>query len=86
MAEKSKDINSPDTLEVHRPNFHHMSDLLALENAISSPPSHARHVEQLGAIYHVVVWGEHMSTSEFHFSLAGIIPSRLATQTPLAST
>lgn len=46
---------SPDALQVHRPNLHHMSHLLALEDAISPAPSHARNIQELGAIDHVII-------------------------------
>lgn len=38
-----------------------MTDLLALENAISSSSSHASNIEQLRAIYHVIICEEDMS-------------------------
>jgi hypothetical protein len=49
--------NPPNTLQVHRSDFHHMADFLAFENAITSTPSHAGDVEQLRAIDHVIIWG-----------------------------
>lgn len=45
----------PDTLQVHRANFHDVANLLTLEDSIPSATGHARNVEQLGTVDHVVV-------------------------------
>lgn len=47
--------NSPDALEMHRANLYDVPDLLALENAVTAPASHASNIQQLGAIDHVIV-------------------------------
>lgn len=46
---------SPDALQMHRPNLHHMPHFLALENSISPAPSHARNIQELSAIDHVII-------------------------------
>lgn len=45
----------PDTLEVHWTNLHHMAQLLALQNAVTTATSHSCHVEELGTINHMVI-------------------------------
>jgi hypothetical protein len=50
----NKDI--PHSLQVHRANLHNMADLLALEDTVPTTSSHTSHVEQLGAVDHVVVY------------------------------
>lgn len=40
---------------MHGSNFDNRSVLFALEDAVSTSPRHARNIEQLGPIYHVVV-------------------------------
>lgn len=47
--------HSPDTLQMHRANLDHMSDLLAFQDTIASPTCHSCHVQQLGTVDHVVV-------------------------------
>jgi hypothetical protein len=42
-----------------------MADFLAFENAITSTSSHAGNVEQLRAIYHVVIWSTGASGQDF---------------------
>ena len=54
---RSSDRNPPDTLQVHWPDFHYMTDFLTFENTVTSPPSHACDIEQLRAIYHVIICG-----------------------------
>lgn len=54
--ESCKDIDLPDTLEMHWTDFHDLSHFLAFENAIPSPSSHAGDIEELCAVYHMVVW------------------------------
>jgi len=49
-------VRDPDTLQMHRANFDHMSNLFALQNAVSSPSGHTSHVEQLCSIDHVVIF------------------------------
>lgn len=45
----------PDALQVHRADFHDMTDLLTLQDSIPSTAGHARNVEQLCTVDHVVV-------------------------------
>jgi hypothetical protein len=47
--------NVPDTLQVHGSDFHHVANFLALENTVTSPSSHASHIEQLRAVDHMVI-------------------------------
>jgi hypothetical protein len=47
--------NVPNALQVHGSDFHHVTNFLALENTITSPSSHAGHVEQLRAVDHMVI-------------------------------
>lgn len=68
-----------------------MTSLLALQDAISTTTSHARNIEQLGAINHVVVYSKQSAVTQdrkdvAHAGKEEIEPSRRATQTPLAST
>lgn len=46
---------SPNTLEVHGSNLHHVSDLLGFEDAISSTSGHASNIQEFGAIDEMVV-------------------------------
>ena len=48
--------NTPDTFEVHRADLDDMSGLLALQDTITAASRHARHIEQLSAVDHVVVF------------------------------
>ena len=48
--------NTPDTFEVHRADLDDMSGLLALQDTITAASRHARHIEQLSAIDHMVVF------------------------------
>lgn len=45
----------PNAFQVHGSDLHHMTDLLALENAVSSSSSHASHVEKFGSVNHMVI-------------------------------
>lgn len=75
-------INVPHALQVHRPNFDHMTDLFAFQDAITATTGHSSHVEQLGTVDHVVVY----VISIFQkMVLTSVLPSLRATQTPLAS-
>ena len=49
----------PDTLEMHWTDLDHMSSFLTFQYSVSSTSSHSGHVEELGAIYHVVVCPSH---------------------------
>jgi len=49
-----KDI--PDTFQMHWANLHYMLLLLAFENAVTPASSHARNIEELGTIDHMVIW------------------------------
>jgi len=46
----------PDTLQVHWSDLDDMSDLFTFQDAVTASASHARHVQQLGTVDHVVVW------------------------------
>ena len=48
--------DSPDAFQVHGSNLHHVSCLLALQDAITASASHAGNIQQLRAIDHVVVF------------------------------
>lgn len=61
-----------------------MSHLLALENSISSASGHSRDVQKFGAVNHVVIC--QFDERDVKSAHASYIPSRLATQTPFAST
>ena len=76
------DRNLPNTLQVHRPNFHHVSDFLAFENAVSPPPSHAGNIEQLGAINHMIIWRTKISTTKLCFNFWGISYLLASQRTP----
>jgi hypothetical protein len=76
---------SPDAFQMHRPNFDHMSHFFTLENAVSSPSSHAGHIQQFRAIDHVIVCNSQSVRFKSKRNNA-VIPSLLATQTPFAST
>jgi hypothetical protein len=41
---------------MHGANLDDVADLLALENAVAPAARHARHVQQLGAVDHVIVY------------------------------
>lgn len=75
----------PDALEMHWSNLNDVPGLLALQDAVATASSHTGDVQKLGAIDHVIVWRNKLATSysSIHVSL---LPSLLATQTPLAST
>lgn len=45
----------PDTFEVHWSYLHDVARLLAFQDTIATPTRHARDVEQLRAVYHVVI-------------------------------
>lgn len=47
---------NPHALEMHRANLDDMPNLLALQNAVTSPSSHASDVKQLGSVDHVVIF------------------------------
>lgn len=49
----------PDTFEMHWTDLNHVSSFLTFEYSVSSPSSHSGHVEELCAIYHVVVCQSH---------------------------
>lgn len=48
-------IRDPHALEMHGAGLDHMTQLLSLENTVSSASGHAGHVEELGTVDHVVV-------------------------------
>ena len=49
-------LYSPNTLQMHRANFHHMAQLLALEYTITSSTGHTCDIQQFCTVDHVVVW------------------------------
>jgi hypothetical protein len=53
---------NPNTLEMHWANLDNVSHLFALENSIPTSTSHSRNVEKLGAIDHMVIYSEKIST------------------------
>jgi hypothetical protein len=53
---KSPVIRNPDTLEMHRANLDHVTNLLTLQDAVSTTSRHPRDVEQLCSVDHVVVY------------------------------
>jgi hypothetical protein len=46
---------SPDALQMHGPNFDHMSHFFTLKNTISSASSHSCNIQKLCTINHVIV-------------------------------
>jgi len=48
--------NVPDSFEMHWSNLDHVAQLLALQDAIATPTSHASDVQQLRAVNHVVIF------------------------------
>lgn len=60
----SRNGNVPNTFEVHGSDFNNVTNFLALENTITSPASHAGHIEQLRAVDHMVIWRTGILTSE----------------------
>lgn len=47
--------NLPNSLKMHGSDLDHMSNLLALQDTVAATSGHTGHVEELGAIDHVVV-------------------------------
>lgn len=89
MSQTAIKENIPDTLKVHRANLDDVTNFLALQDAVSSATGHARNVQQLGAINHVVVCSINISDPDpkrHPTPKLVIIPSRRATQIPRAST
>lgn len=41
---------------MHRPDLHHVANLLTLQDTISTAPGHSRDVQKLGPIDHVVIY------------------------------
>lgn len=41
---------------MHWANLDDVSNLLALENAIPSAPSHSGHVQEFCTVYHMIIW------------------------------
>ena len=77
-------INSPDSLKMHWANLDNMSGLFRLENAISTPAGHPCNIQQLRSVDEVVIYA-FISQYSLWFQTMHL-PSRRATQTPLAST
>src|SRR5260370_35499407 len=84
LAEPQGLAYSPDALQMHWPNLHNMPHLFALENTISPASSHARNVQEFGAIDHVIICLR--ISAQFMPGGPAYVPSRLTTQTPFAST
>ena len=77
----------PHALEVHRTDFDHVSHLFTLQNAIATTTCHACYVQQLRAVDEVIIYRIQISSLVSRPSELGRhVPSRRATQTPLAST
>lgn len=53
--QQQRRVDIPNALEVHGANLDDMADFFTLEDAVSTAAGHSGHVEQLGAIDHVVV-------------------------------
>jgi hypothetical protein len=46
---------APYAFEMHRSNLHDMSHFLALENTVTSTTGHSGHIQQFGAVNHVII-------------------------------
>jgi len=76
--------SSPNALEMHGAYFDHGASLLTLEDAVTSTAGHASHVQELGAVDHMIVW-LNVSIMAVQVVESDDLPSLRATQMPLAS-
>tara|TARA_R110002003_G_scaffold391_18_gene19549 strand:+ start:922 stop:1269 length:348 start_codon:yes stop_codon:yes gene_type:complete len=68
----------PNAFEVHRTDFNHMSTLLTHQHAVSSASCYSGHIEQLGAVDHVIIFAaSHADTSNIDLKIeaAFVLPN-----------
>jgi hypothetical protein len=45
----------PNAFQVHGSDLHHILLFFRLQNSVTATTSHARYVEELGAVYHMII-------------------------------